>query len=154
AKMVFSASMVAAIACSVANSSTKTADLRDLVPAATPETNAAAPKGLQKAVFAGGCFWGIQGVFEHVKGVRSAVSGYSGGKKETADYETVSTGTTGHAESVEVIFDPSVVTYQQLLYVFFSVAHDPTQLNFQGPDHGTQYRSAIFYMDDEQKNAA
>jgi peptide-methionine (S)-S-oxide reductase len=140
-----------AIACSVAKSSTNMVDLRELVPASTPD---AASKGLQKVVFAGGCFWGIQGVFEHVKGVKSAVSGYSGGEKETAEYEKVSTGTTGHAESVEVTFDPAVVTYQQLLYVFFSVAHDPTELNFQGPDHGTQYRSAIFYTDDDQKKTA
>jgi peptide-methionine (S)-S-oxide reductase len=108
----------------------------------------------QTAVFAGGCFWGVEAVFEHVKGVKHVESGYSGGTRETADYDTVSTGRTGHAESVKVTFDPAKVTYQQLLYVFFAVAHDPTELNMQGPDHGTQYRSAIFYMDDEQKNAA
>jgi peptide-methionine (S)-S-oxide reductase len=153
-KVFLSLLMGAAVACSVAKSSTNIADLRDLAPAPTPETGSAPPKGLRKAVFAGGCFWGVQGVFEHVKGVKSAVSGYSGGEKETAEYEKVSSGTTGHAESVEVTFDPAIVTYQQLLYVFFSVAHDPTQLNFQGPDHGTQYRSAIFYTDDDQKKAA
>jgi peptide-methionine (S)-S-oxide reductase len=110
--------------------------------------------GLEKAVFAGGCFWGVQGVFQHVKGVTSAVSGYSGGEAGTAQYEMVGTGTTGHAESVEVTYDPSKVTYGQLLHVFFSVAHNPTQLNYQGPDHGTQYRSAIFFANDEQKKIA
>jgi peptide-methionine (S)-S-oxide reductase len=108
----------------------------------------------QTAVFAGGCFWGMEAVFEHVKGVNSVVSGYSGGTKETANYETVSTGKTGHAESVMVKFDPSKVTYQQLLFVFFSVAHDPTELDRQGPDEGRQYRSAIFYLNDDQKKQA
>ncbi|WP_425984953.1 peptide-methionine (S)-S-oxide reductase MsrA [Ensifer sp. R-19] len=106
------------------------------------------------AVFAGGCFWGVQGVFQHVKGVKKAVSGYSGGSAATADYETVSGGKTGHAESVEVIYDPREVTYGGLLQVFFSVAHNPTQLNYQGPDHGTQYRSALFAVTDEQKRIA
>jgi peptide-methionine (S)-S-oxide reductase len=110
--------------------------------------------GLEKAVFAGGCFWGVQGVFQHVKGVTNAVSGYSGGDAAHAQYETVSTGTTGHAESVEVTYDPAQVTYGQLLHVFFSVAHNPTELNYQGPDHGTQYRSAIFFANDEQKKVA
>ena len=110
--------------------------------------------GEQTAVFSGGCFWGIQAVFQHVKGVRSAVSGYSGGQASTAHYETVSTGETGHAESVKVTFDPAQVSYGQLLRVFFSVAHDPTQLNRQGPDEGTQYRSVIFYANDEQKKVA
>jgi peptide-methionine (S)-S-oxide reductase len=105
----------------------------------------------QTAVFAGGCFWGIQAVFQHVKGVVSATSGYSGGSKSTAEYETVSTGMTGHAESVQVVFDPSKVTYGELLQVFFSVGHDPTQLNQQSPDEGTQYRSVVFYTNDEQK---
>ena len=118
------------------------------------ESPASAVKGEQTAVFAGGCFWGVDAVFKHVKGVTGVKSGYAGGTKETANYETVSTGTTGHAESVFVTYDPTKVTYPQLLSVFFSVAHDPTELNFQGPDHGTQYRSAIFYMNDEQKNAA
>jgi peptide-methionine (S)-S-oxide reductase len=98
------------------------------------------------------CFWGVQAVFQHVKGVISATSGYSGGAKSTAEYEIVSTGTTNHAESVKVVFDPSKVTFGQLLQVFFSVAHDPTQLNHQGPDEGTQYRSVIFYSTDQQKN--
>lgn len=106
------------------------------------------------AVFAGGCFWGVQGVFQHLKGVKKAVSGYAGGTAATADYETVSGGKTGHAESVEVTFDPREVTYGRLLQVFFSVAHNPTQLNYQGPDHGPQYRSALFAVTDEQKRIA
>src|SRR3954467_12926300 len=105
------------------------------------------------AVFAGGCFWGIEAVFDHVKGVRRAISGYAGGTLANPSYEQVSTGDTGYAESVEVIYDPSVVSYGKLLQIFFSVAHDPTQLNRQGPDHGTQYRSAIFYKGDAQKTA-
>jgi peptide-methionine (S)-S-oxide reductase len=105
-------------------------------------------------VLAGGCFWGIQGVFEHVKGVRKVVSGYAGGDKASANYKTVSTGTTGHAESVQIIFDPAEVSYGELLHIFFSVAHDPTQLNRQGPDSGTQYRSAVFYTDETQRNIA
>ena len=108
----------------------------------------------QTAVFAGGCFWGVEAVFEHVKGVNSVVSGYSGGTKETADYETVSSGKTDHAESVMIKFDPDKVTYQQLLFIFFSVAHDPTELNYQRPDHGRQYRSVIFYTTDHQKSQA
>ena len=111
-------------------------------------------QGEQTAVFAGGCFWGLEAVFEHVKGVSDVTSGYSGGAANTANYETVSTGKTGHAESVEVTFDPSQVSYQQLLKVFFSVAHNPTELNRQGPDTGTQYRSVIFYTSDEQKQSA
>ena len=107
------------------------------------------------AVFAGGCFWGVEGVFEKIKGVSNAVSGFAGGKKAPeGGYEEVSTGRTGHAESVEVTYDPSVITYGQLLQVFFSVVHDPTELNRQGPDEGTQYRSAIFYANDEQKRVA
>lgn len=108
----------------------------------------------QTAVIAGGCFWGIQAVFQHTKGVISATSGYSGGSAKTAEYELVSTGETGHAEAVQITYDPSKVTYGQLLRVFFSVAHDPTQLNRQGPDEGTQYRSSIFYGNDEQKRIA
>jgi peptide-methionine (S)-S-oxide reductase len=108
----------------------------------------------QTAVFAGGCFWGVEAVFEHVKGVNSVTSGYSGGTKETANYETVSGGRTDHAESVMIKFNPDKVTYQQLLFIFFSVAHDPTELNFQGPDHGRQYRSVIFYTTDDQKAQA
>ena len=124
------------------------------IPDPTLDAPLAATKGEQTAVFAGGCFWGIQAVFQHVKGVKSATAGYSGGAAQTAHYEMVSTGETGHAESVQVIYDPSQVTYGQLLKVFFSVAHDPTELNRQGPDTGTQYRSAIFYSTEEQKRIA
>ncbi|MGB8507491.1 MAG: peptide-methionine (S)-S-oxide reductase MsrA [Pyrinomonadaceae bacterium] len=115
---------------------------------------AAAVKGGQVAVFAGGCFWGVEAVFEHVKGVTGATVGYTGGAAKTAHYEMVSTGQTGHAEAVRVTYDPAQVSYEQLLKVFFSVAHDPTELNRQGPDTGTQYRSAIFYANEEQKSAA
>ena len=121
-------------------------------PAIGAELRTGAP--LDTAVFAGGCFWGIEAVFEHIKGVRSAVSGYAGGKTTSPSYDEVSTGSTGHAESVRVVYDPAVVSYGQLLQVFFSVAHDPTQLNRQGPDHGTQYRSAIFYRTPDQQRAA
>lgn len=110
--------------------------------------------GSATAVFAGGCFWGVEAVFENVKGVKSAISGYSGGRTVAPTYEQVSSGRTGHAESVQVVYDPSKVTYGQLLRVFFSVAHDPTQLNRQGPDVGTQYRSAIFYTTPEQQRVA
>ncbi len=106
------------------------------------------------AVLAGGCFWGVQGVFQHVNGVEQAVSGYAGGGKATADYETVSTGTTGHAESVKITFDPHKISYGKLLQIYFSVVQDPTELNRQGPDVGTSYRSAIFYTNDEQKKIA
>jgi peptide-methionine (S)-S-oxide reductase len=110
--------------------------------------------GPQTAVLSGGCFWGMQGVFEHVKGVRQVLSGYSGGARNTAQYEEVSTGDTGHAESVKITFDPKQVSYGQLLRVFFSVAHDPTELNRQGPDSGTNYRSDIFYADPVQEKVA
>jgi len=110
--------------------------------------------GKQTAVFAGGCFWGVQAVFQRLKGVTATAAGYSGGTAETATYQQVVTETTGHAESVEVIYDPSVITYGQLLRVYFSVAHDPTQLNRQGPDVGISYRSEIFYANDEQKRLA
>jgi len=106
------------------------------------------------AVFAGGCFWGVEAVFDHVKGVKRAISGYAGGQLANPSYEQVSTGTTGHAESVEVIYDPSQVSYGKLLQIFFSVAHDPTELNRQGPDHGPQYRSAIFYRTAQQQQVA
>lgn len=108
----------------------------------------------ETAVFAGGCFWGVEAVFEHVKGVNSVVSGYSGGTRETANYETVSTGKTDHAESVMIKFDPAKITYKQLLFIFFAVAHDPTQVDRQGPDEGHQYRSVIFYTTDEQQTEA
>ena len=135
-------------ACSTADASS--------TPLPDPEIDAplAKTKGAQKAVLAGGCFWGIEAVFEHVKGVSDAKSGYAGGDAASADYRKVSSGTTGHAESVLVTYDPSQVTYGQLLKVFFSVAHNPTELNRQGPDRGTQYRSAIFYANEEQKKIA
>jgi peptide-methionine (S)-S-oxide reductase len=120
---------------------------------AVDEAKATAP-GKETAVVAGGCFWGIQAVFQHVKGVVSATSGYSGGSVKNPGYELVSTGETGHAESVQIVYDPSQITYGELLRIFFSVAHDPTQLNRQGPDEGTQYRSAIFYGNEEQKRIA
>jgi len=123
---------------------------------ASPAVDAAlaTTRSEQTAVVAGGCFWGIQAVFQHVKGVISATSGYSGGASGTAEYELVSKGDTGHAESVKIVYDASQITYGQLLRVFFSVAHDPTQLNRQGPDTGSQYRSSIFYGNDEQKRIA
>ena len=124
------------------------------IPAPVVDAPRASIAAKQTAVISGGCFWGVQAVFQHVKGVISATSGYSGGSAQTAEYETVSTGKTGHAESVEIVYDPSQITYGELLRVFFSVAHDPTQLNRQGPDEGTQYRSAIFYNSDEQKHIA
>ena len=124
------------------------------VPSPVVDAAITASKGEQTAVVAGGCFWGIQAVFQHVKGVTNATSGYSGGAVNTAQYEMVSTGNTGHAESVKITYDPSRITYGQLLRIFFSVAHDPTELNRQGPDSGTQYRSVIFYSNDEQKRIA
>jgi peptide-methionine (S)-S-oxide reductase len=122
----------------------------------SPSADSVPAKGAsqQTVVLAGGCFWGIQAVFQHVKGVISATSGYSGGISATAEYELVSTGETGHAESVKITYDPSQITYGKLLQIFFSVAHDPTQFNRQGPDEGSQYRSAIFYNGDEQKRIA
>jgi peptide-methionine (S)-S-oxide reductase len=124
------------------------------IPKPSVDAPLASTKGQQTAVLAGGCFWGIQAVFERLKGVIRATSGYSGGSAETAQYERVSTGRTGHAEAVQVTYDPSQISYGQLLRVFFSVAHDPTELNRQGPDVGTQYRSAIFYASEEQKRIA
>ena len=124
------------------------------LPSPAVDSGLATTKSQETAVIAGGCFWGIQAVFQHVKGVVSATSGYSGGSGKSAEYELVSTGDTGHAESVKIVYDPSQITYGQLLKVFFSVAHDPTELNRQGPDTGTQYRSVIFYGNDEQKRIA
>ncbi|MGH9613422.1 MAG: peptide-methionine (S)-S-oxide reductase MsrA, partial [Bryobacteraceae bacterium] len=123
-------------------------------PNPTLDMSKAAAKGKETVVLAGGCFWGMEGVFESLKGVSSAISGYAGGNRSTAHYETVSTGSTGHAESVKITFDPSRISFGQILKVYFSVAHDPTELNRQGPDDGTQYRSEIFYTNDEQKQAA
>lgn len=124
------------------------------IPAPKVDVNLATSPGKETAVFAGGCFWGTQSVFERVKGVLKTTAGYSGGSAATATYDQVTTETTGHAESVEVVYDPSKITYGQLLRIFFSVVHDPTQLNRQGPDVGTSYRSAIFYTNDEQKRIA
>ena len=136
----------------------KTAALRALallalVTAPVAASPAAPSAPLDTVVFAGGCFWGVQAVFQHVAGVVSATSGYAGGKVAKPSYEDVSTGSTGHAEVVRVVYDPSKVTYAKLLDVFFTVAHDPTQLNRQGPDHGTQYRSALFFTSDAQRAA-
>jgi peptide-methionine (S)-S-oxide reductase len=129
--------------------------LQALGPAlAIDQPAAGASAGLQTAVLAGGCFWGTQGVFEHVKGVRQVLAGYSGGERATAVYDTVSTGTTGHAESIQISFDPTVISYADLLQIFFSVAHDPTELNRQGPDTGSQYRSQIFYANAVQQKTA
>jgi peptide-methionine (S)-S-oxide reductase len=126
----------------------------DAVKIPPPAADAAAGDGIQTAVLSGGCFWGVQGVFQHTAGVSSAVSGYAGGSQMTATYEQVSSGTTGHAESVQVKYDPKQISYGKILQIFFSVVHDPTQLNRQGPDSGTQYRSAIFTTSDEQKKVA
>lgn len=123
-------------------------------PAPLVDAPLAAANGHETAVLAGGCFWGVQAVFEHLKGVTSVAAGYSGGHVESPGYEMVSSGLTGHAESVSIAFDPSQISYGQILMVYFSVAHDPTQLNRQGPDSGSQYRSAIFYSNDEQKRIA
>jgi len=131
---------------------TRAAEDAVVIPA--PAMDAAPASGIQTAVVAGGCFWGVQGVFQHTAGIVNAVSGYAGGTKATADYQTVSTGRTGHAESVEIKFDPQKISYGKILQIYFSVAHDPTQLNRQGPDTGTQYRSAIFTTSDEQKKIA
>ena len=129
------------------------ADQTSMLPTAPADT-AAMMKGTQTAVLAGGCFWGMQGVFERLKGVVDVTAGYSGGNADTAHYEMVSTGETGHAESIQVRFNPAQISYGTLLKVFFSIAHDPTELNFQGPDHGSQYRSAIFYANEGQKQVA
>jgi peptide-methionine (S)-S-oxide reductase len=123
-----------------------------IAPPAVDNPRAAGP--MQTAVLAGGCFWGVQGVFEHVRGVRKVIAGYAGGERSTAEYKRVGTGSTGHAESVKIIFDPAKISYGQILQIAFSVVHDPTQLNRQGPDVGTQYRSVIFYADDDQKRIA
>jgi peptide-methionine (S)-S-oxide reductase len=124
------------------------------IPASTTDVPLTSKPGREKAVFAGGCFWGVQSVFQRVKGVVATTAGYSGGSAKTATYKQVITETTGHAESVEVVYDPSRITYGTLLRIYFSVAHDPTQLNRQGPDVGTSYRSAIFYAGEDQKRVA
>ena len=142
---IASAALIGLLACTTGAAS------RFPDPAVDP---APAKAGTQTAVFAGGCFWGVEAVFEKLNGVSDSVSGYAGGKKTTANYELVGTGTTGHAESVQVTYDPAVISYGKLLKVFFAVAHDPTQLNRQGPDEGTQYRSSIFYATPEQQTVA
>jgi len=157
--LFFGSALLAAVFCTGINTSVKSvaaksddsAVISKQVVSPTPPITA---KGEQTAVFAGGCFWGVEAVFEHIKGVSDVTSGYSGGTAQTADYEAVSAGKTGHAEAVKITFDPSQVSYEQLLKVFFSVAHDPTELNRQGPDIGMQYRSAIFYSNEEQKRLA
>ena len=159
ALLLFGLASLAAVSCSKIGNSIETvaAQTKDN-PANTQPIVSATPavktKGEQTAVFAGGCFWGVEAVFEHIKGVRNVTSGYSGGAAKTADYEIVSGGETGHAEAVKITYDPAQISYEQLLKVFFAVAHDPTELNRQGPDTGTQYRSAIFYADEEQKRLA
>ncbi len=125
-----------------------------ILPAPAFDTAAGTPSAIETAVFAGGCFWGVQAVFQHTQGVLNAVSGYSGGARETATYANIGSGRTGHAEAVQVSYDPKKISYGKLLQIYFSVAHDPTQLNRQGPDTGTQYRSAIFYKDAGQKQVA
>jgi peptide-methionine (S)-S-oxide reductase len=146
--VILLASLIGATACN-AKASPAAA-----VPAPAVDTARASAPGQQTVVLSGGCFWGVQAVFQHVKGVIRATSGYAGGSARTAEYEIVSTGETGHAESVQIAYDPSQITYGELLRVFFSVAHDPTELNRQGPDEGTQYRSSIFFSNDEQKRVA
>jgi peptide-methionine (S)-S-oxide reductase len=150
ATLFIAAAVTGFSACGLAGKDAQTVQLPD------PAVDAplAKTRGQQTAVLAGGCFWGIQLVYQHVKGVTSATSGYSGGSGNNADYKLVSTGTTGHAESVKITYDPSQISYGQLLKIYFSVAHDPTQLNRQGPDVGTQYRSAVFYTDGEQQRIA
>lgn len=148
ARLAIIALAFAGVACNSRNASSAA------LPSPAVDANLAPAKGQQTVVFAGGCFWGVQAVFQRVKGVETATSGYAGGTVKNPGYELVSTGETGHAESVKVVYDPSQITFGQLLKVFFSVAHDPTELNRQGPDEGTQYRSAIFYTNDEQKKVA
>jgi len=150
--------VLAAFACALAFSAipgrSAAAAPKTSIPGPAVDQPLAAASVSETMVVAGGCFWGVQAVYASVRGVTSATSGYAGGSKQTADYETVSTGRTGHAESVRVVFDPSRISYGQLLKIFFSVAHDPTQLNQQGPDVGTQYRSAIFFADATQQKIA
>jgi peptide-methionine (S)-S-oxide reductase len=145
--------LISAALCSELPAPALSAEEAVIVPAPTLD-NPKTAGPLQTAVVAGGCFWGVHGIYQHVRGARQVLSGYSGGAKATADYETVSRGESGHAESVEIHFDPTELSYGEILQIFFSVAHDPTQLNRQGPDVGTQYRSAIFYGDESQKRIA
>jgi len=148
-RLAFSVAALAALAAAPLAAPARAAEDAVVIP--PPQLDAKEAGGVQTAVFAGGCFWGVQGVFQHTAGVVNAVSGYAGGSQASANYPLVSTGATGHAEAVEIKYDPKRVTYGKLLQIFFSVAHDPTQLNRQGPDTGTQYRSAIFTTSDEQK---
>ena len=147
------ASIVAILSTCWLGAPTRAAEQAHVVPPPAADERAA-QSGAEVAVLAGGCFWGVQGVFQHVKGVSSAVSGYDGGDKSTAHYDMTSRGDTGHAESVRVTFDPGEISYGRILQIYFSVAHDPTELNRQGPDQGTQYRSAIFPANDEQASVA
>lgn len=152
-RLSLSAAAIGALAFAVlAIAPSRAAEEAVVIPA--PAVDAREADGIQTAVLAGGCFWGVQGVFQHTAGVINAVSGYSGGSRDSADYDQVSTGRTAHAEAVEVKYDPKKISYGKILQIFFSVAHDPTQLNRQGPDVGPQYRSAIFTANDEQKKVA
>jgi peptide-methionine (S)-S-oxide reductase len=155
ARLSTAAALVGLLAASLAAAPSGTRPIPSAAgqPAPTMRGIAAAAGATDTAVFAGGCFWGVEAVFDHVKGVVSATSGYAGGSAPSPSYEEVSTGTTGHAESVRVIYDPAQVSYEQLLRIFFTVAHDPTQLNRQGPDVGTQYRSIVFYRNPAQHQA-
>ena len=151
---VFAAALLTVSALGISLATTSHAETAFVVPPATQLETVDPSAKLETVVLAGGCFWGVQDVFQHLNGVKSAVSGYAGGNADTAEYETVSTGTTGHAESVQITFDPNVVNFATILQVYFSVAHNPTELNFQGPDSGTQYRSEIFAQSDAQKQVA
>jgi peptide-methionine (S)-S-oxide reductase len=152
--LVIAGAIVAIVVAISAVQGSKSAAREGAFPNPAVDDPLSATKGHDSVVFAGGCFWGVQAVFEHVKGVVSAMSGYAGGSVKNPSYEEVSMGTTGHAESVEIVYDPSQISFGMLLKVFFSVAHDPTELNRQGPDSGTQYRSAIFYANENQRRIA
>jgi peptide-methionine (S)-S-oxide reductase len=153
-RLLLRSALASPIAFAIACTGTAAAATADATVPKPPADAPALTVGTQTAVFAGGCFWGVDAVFKHVKGVTRVVSGYAGGAKETAVYEDVGSGTTGHAEAVEVTYDPAVVSYGTLLKVFFTVAHDPTELNRQGPDVGTQYRSTIFIANEAQRTAS
>lgn len=153
-KLITVLSIAVAIGCGIISSSSKTTEVAEPALMAAVETEPEAPKGHETAVFAGGCFWGVEAVFENLKGVTDVKSGYAGGTAKSANYDDVSGGDTQHAEAVKVTFDPAKITYSQLLNVFFSVAHNPTELNRQGPDTGPQYRSAIFFKGEDQQNQA
>lgn len=156
-KLLLTAGLVALVALTLSGGGIGTLAAEEnaiALPAPTLDVPTVQQAGREIAVFAGGCFWGVQGVFQHTKGVLNAVSGYAGGDKATASYSSIGSGRTGHAESVQITYDPQQITYGQLLQIFFSVAHDPTTLNRQGPDIGTQYRSAIFYTNTSQKQVA